>query len=189
MTSHRRIPFFEYPRHYTDDKEAILNIVDDVCSRGAFIMQSDLKRFEVNLAKFCSSKYSVGVANATDGLELCWMAVGLNPGDEVIVSSHTMLATASAIKIAGGTPIPIDIGIDGLIDPDQIESAITDKTVGIMPTQLNGRTCDMEKIMSISYKYNLTVVEDAAQSLGSTFNGQAVLLALVALLVSFQLKF
>ena len=107
MTSHRRIPFFEYPRHYTDDKEAILNIVDDVCSRGAFIMQSDLKRFEVNLAKFCSSKYSVGVANATDGLELCWMAVGLNPGDEVIVSSHTMLATASAIKIAGGTILSI----------------------------------------------------------------------------------
>lgn len=172
MTSSKTVPFFDYPRHYLDDKDNILRIVDDVCSRGAFIMQSDLNDFEVSLAQFCSSKYSVGVANATDGLELCWMAVGLNPGDEVIVSSHTMLATASAIKVAGGVPIPVDIGADGLIDPDQIEPAISPRTVGIMPTQLNGRTCDMSKIMSVAAKHDLTVVEDAAQALGSTFNGQ-----------------
>lgn len=168
----RNVPFFDYPRHYLDDKDSILKIVDDVCSRGAFIMQSDLDAFEVNLAAYSASKYSVGVANATDGLELCWMAVGLNKGDEVIVSSHTMLATASAIKVAGGTPVPVDIGTDGLLDPEKIEPAITPRTVGIMPTQLNGRTCDMAKIMSIANKHDLTVVEDAAQALGSTFNGQ-----------------
>ena len=167
-----KVPFFDYPRHYLDDKENILAIVDEVCSRGACLLQSDLDNFETNLADYCSSRYSIGVANATDGLELCWMAVGLKPGDEVIVSSHTMLATASAIKIAGGTPVPVDIGFDGLIDPEKIEPAITPRTVGIMPTQLNGRTCDMTKIMAIANKHNLTVVEDAAQALGSTFNGQ-----------------
>ena len=137
MTS-QTVPFFDYPRHYLDDKENILRIVDDVCSRGAFIMQSDLDEFEVSLAEFCASRFSVGVANATDGLELCWMAVGLNPGDEVIVSSHTMLATASAIRVAGGVPVPVDIGSDGLIDPDQIEPAITSELLALCPLNLMG---------------------------------------------------
>jgi dTDP-4-amino-4,6-dideoxygalactose transaminase len=167
-----KVPFFDYPRLYSDDKHNIIKIVDDVCGRGAFIMQSDLDKFELELASYTSSNFAVGVANATDGLELCWMAVGLSPGDEVIVSSHTMLATASSIKVAGGTPVPIDIGYDGLMDPDKIEAAITSKTVGIMPTQLNGRTCDMDKIMSLANYHKLTVVEDAAQALGSSFKGK-----------------
>ena len=99
------------------------------------------------------------------------MALNLRQGDEVICCSHTMLATASAIKVAGGIPIPVEIGYDNLIDPDAIEDAITSRTVGIMPTQLNGRTCDMERIMKIANKYKLYVVEDAAQALGSKFKG------------------
>ena len=100
------------------------------------------------------------------------MALNLRQGDEVICCSHTMLATASAIKVAGGIPIPVEIGYDNLIDPDAIENAITSRTVGIMPTQLNGRTCDMERIMQIANKYKLYVVEDAAQALGSKFKGK-----------------
>ena len=135
-------------------------------------MQKDLYEFEKNLSQFTSSKYSIGVANATDGLEISWMALNLRPGDEVICSAHTMLATASAIKFAGGIPIPVEIGNDNLIDPDAIEASITSRTVGIMPTQLNGRTCDMERIMGIANKYKLYVVEDAAQALGSKFKGK-----------------
>ena len=135
-------------------------------------MQKDLEEFESNLSTYTSSPYSVGVANATDGLEIAWMAIGLNPGDEVICCSHTMLATASSIRMAGGTPIPVDLGPDGLIDPDAIGDAITSRTVGIMPTQLNGRTCNMDKIMSIASSSNLHVVEDAAQALGSRFKGK-----------------
>ena len=75
--------------------------------------------------------------------------MNLKPGDEIICSSHTMIATASSIKFAGGVPVPVDIGPDGMIDPDSIIENITQNTVGIMPTQLNGRTCDMDKINSI----------------------------------------
>ena len=90
---------------------------------------------------------------ATDGLEISWMALNLT-GDEVICCSHTMLATASAIKVAGGIPIPVEIG-DNFIDPDAVEDAITSRTVGIVPTQLNGRTCNMERIMEIAININL----------------------------------
>ncbi len=172
MSAIKSVPFFNYPRAYLDDREALLKIVDDVGSRGAFIMQKDLREFETALAQFTGARYAIGVANATDGLELAWMAVGLRPGDEVICCSHTMLATASAIKTAGGTPVPVELGSDGLIDPDAVADAVNARTVGIMPTQLNGRTCDMHRIMDIAHKHRLFVVEDAAQALGSRFKGQ-----------------
>ena len=125
-----------------------MRIVDDVCSRGAFIMHPTLTNLKPILL-IIVPQVMIGVANATDGLELCWMAVGLNPGDEVIVSSHTMLATASAIRVAGARLFQLILVLIP-IDPAQIEPAITSRTVGIMPTQLNGRTCDMNRIMSIA---------------------------------------
>jgi len=168
----RKVPFFDYPRLFLDDREEILSTVEEVGRRGAFIMQKDLAEFEEKLAAYAGANHSVGVANATDGLELAWLAVGLEKGDEVIISSHTMLATASAIVTAGGTPVPVEIGPDNLIDPDAISAAITSHTVGISPTQLNGRTCDMDAIMKIANDKKLVVVEDAAQALGSRFKGQ-----------------
>ena len=102
-------------------------------------------------------------------MEIFLEAIGVQKNDEIIISSHTMLATASAIKINGAIPVPVDIGEDNLISPESIENAITEKTVGIMPTQLNGRTCNMDKINKIASNNNLFVVEDAAQALGSKF--------------------
>ena len=173
MNSSRSIPFFDYPRLYTDRREEFLKIFDDVCSRGAFIMQKDLDIFETALASFTTSKYAIGVANATDGLELAWMAINLRPGDEVICCSHTMLATASAIRVGGGIPVPVELGSDNLIDPDAVLDAVNPRTVGIMPTQLNGRTCNMDKILDIADRYKLYVVEDAAQALGSKFKNKS----------------
>ena len=172
MSELRKVPFFDYPRLFLDDRDEILSTVEEVGRRGAFIMQKDLADFESNLSTFTGANHAVGVANATDGLELAWLAVGLNKGDEVIISSHTMLATASAIVTAGGTPVPVEIGTDNLIDPDAVAAAITPRTVGISPTQLNGRTCDMDSIMDIAKRNNLVVVEDAAQALGSRFKGK-----------------
>ena len=140
MSAIRKVPFFDYPRLFLDDKEELIKILEDVGSRGAYIMQKDLVEFEKKLATYTKSKYAIGVGNATDGLELAWLAIGLEKGDEVIISSHTMLATASAIITAGGTPVPVDIGEDNLIDVDAVANAITKNTVGISPTQLNGRT-------------------------------------------------
>ena len=134
--------------------------------------QKELADFEQNLKNFSKASYCVGVANATDGLELAWLAQDLRQGDEIICCSHTMIATASAIKTAGAEPIPVELGYDNLIDPDAIEAAITDRTVGIMPTHLNGRICNMDRIMNIAKKYNLIVIEDAAQSLGAKYKGK-----------------
>jgi dTDP-4-amino-4,6-dideoxygalactose transaminase len=172
MTAKKNVSFFNYPRAYLDDREDLLQIFEDVGRRGAFILQQDLRDFEKNLAAYTGARHAIGVANATDGLELAWMAVGLRAGDEVIFSSHTMLATAAAIRTAGGVPVPVELGRDNLIDPDAVEAAINPRTVGIMPTQLNGRTCDMGRIMDIARRNRLFVVEDAAQALGSRFKGQ-----------------
>jgi dTDP-4-amino-4,6-dideoxygalactose transaminase len=157
---------------WSDDKEDLLSIIDDVASTGGFILQKAVSDFETELANYTGANYAVGVGNATDGMEIFLEAIGIQPGDEIIISSHTMLATASAIKVCGGVPVPVDIGEDNLISPEAIEDAITSNTVGIMPTQLNGRTCDMDAILAIARKHGLFVVEDAAQALGSKFKGQ-----------------
>ena len=167
-----KVPFFEYPRLWSDDKKDFLSIIDNVSSSGGFILQKAVSDFELELANYVGSNFSVGVGNATDGMEIFLEAIGIKPGDEIIISSHTMLATASAIKVAGGTPVPVDIGIDNLISIQGIEEAINSNTVGIMPTQLNGRVCDMDAISGIAKKHNLFIVEDAAQALGARYKGQ-----------------
>lgn len=168
----RNVPFFEYPRLWSDDREDLLSIIDNTSATGGFILQKAVSDFESELATYTNANFTVGVGNATDGMEIFLEAIGIEPGDEIIICSHTMLATASAVKVSGGIPIPVEIGDDNLIDPQAIEDAITPKTVGIMPTQLNGRTCKMDKILAIAEKHGLFVVEDAAQALGSKYKGQ-----------------
>ena len=168
----KNVPFFDYPQLWTREKKALIDVIDNTSSKGGFIMQTELEDFETNLSTYTKSSYAIGVGNATDAMEIYLQAIGLQEQDEVIISSHTMLATASAIVQAGGKPIPVDIGFDNLIDPDCVENAITSKTVGIMPTQLNGRTCDMDKLEAIASKRDLFIVEDSAQALGSKFKGK-----------------
>ena len=167
-----KIPFFEYPRLWSNDRKEFLSIIDNVSASGGFILQKAVSDFELELANYANSNYAVGVGSATDGMEIFLEAIGVKPGDEIIISSHTMLATASAIKVAGGIPVPVDIGIDNLISIQGIEEAITSNTVGIMPTQLNGRVCNMDAISAIAKKHNLFIVEDAAQALGARYKGQ-----------------
>ena len=168
----RKVPFFEYPKLWTDQKQDYISIIDRVASSGRYILQKELSDFEIELAKFTGANYSVGVGNATDAMEIFLEAIALKKGDEIIISSHPMLATASAIRVAGGVPVPVDIGDDNLICPKSIEEAITSNTVGIMPTQLNGRVCDMNPIIKIANKHDLFIVEDAAQGLGAKYKGQ-----------------
>lgn len=165
----REIPFFDYKKIYGENSNSLHEIFESVGRRGAYIMQSDLRDFEKNIGLILKNEFVLGVANATDGLEILLQLKGLKKGDEIIISSHTMLATAGSIISQGGTPIPVDISDDWLISPEAIESAITKRTVGIMPTQLNGRCCDMDKILKIANKYSLFVIEDSAQALGATF--------------------
>ena len=170
--NHRNVPFFNYPYVFVSQEEELMAIVQDVGRRGAFITQKDLRDFEQHLAEFTGAKHALGVANCTDGLHIALRAAGVGPGDEVIFCSHTMVATAAAIHFAGANPVPVECGPDHLIDPISVEAAVTPRTRAIMPTQLNGRTCDMDALCAIADKNNLVIVEDAAQGLGSCYKGR-----------------
>jgi len=168
----KNIPFFNYPWLYQQDKEQLTNIFQEVSNRGAFIMQNDLAEFEDRLSAYTGAR-ALGVANATDALQLLMKAGGIGIDDEVIFCSHTMVATASAIKFTGATPVPVEAGSDHLIDPSSIRKAITSKTKAIMPTQLNGRVANMDDILVISREYGLQIYEDSAQALGAKYKNMA----------------
>ena len=181
----RAVPFFSYPSVFTAHEEEFVSTFREVGRRGAFILQKQLAAFERNLAGFLRARYALGVGNATDGLLFALRAAGIGPGDEVILSSHTMVATAAAVHFAGATPVPVDCGADHLIDACAVEAAVTPATRAILPTQLNGRTCDMDTLQGIADRHGLLIVEDAAQSLGSKFKGRAAGTFGVAAAISF----
>ena len=123
-TETRAVPFFNYPHVFASQEEGILRIVGDVGRRGAFIVQKDLADFEQNLAGFLGARHALGVGNATDGLHFALRAAGIASGDEVILSSHTMVATAAAVHFAGAVPIPVECGPDHLIDTPAAAAAV-----------------------------------------------------------------
>jgi dTDP-4-amino-4,6-dideoxygalactose transaminase len=166
------VPFFDYRKLFVEEEAELVEIFRDVGRRGAFILQQDLVRFEMNLGEWVGADRVLGVGNATDGLLIALRAVGIQPGDEVIFSSHTMAATAAAIHFAGGVPVPVECGPDHLIDPEAVTRAITPRTRAILPTQLNGRVADMDALASIADRRSLTILEDAAQALGAEFTGR-----------------
>ncbi len=171
--SQRTVPFFDYRHDFLAEEEELVALFRDVGRRGAFILQEDLARFETALAEFTGSRYAVGVANATDALHLAIRAAGIGPGDEVIFCSHTMAATAAAIHFAGAAPVPVECSTDHLMDVNSAARAITPRTRALLPTQLNGRCCDMQAVGELARKHRLLILEDAAQALGARYRGQA----------------
>ena len=165
----RSVPFFDYPHVFASHEEDFVSIFQDVGRRGAFIAQQDMRDFEQHLAAFTGARYALGFSNATDGLHVALRAAGIGRGDEVVFCSHTMVATAAAIHFAGATPVPVECGPDHLMDPVAAAAAITPRTRAMMPTQLNGRTCNMDALQAIADSHGLLIVEDAAQALGSKY--------------------
>ena len=172
VVSQRNVPFFNYSALFMNDEAGLTDVVIGVLKRGAYIMQKDLREFEEAVAKFVGVKHAIGVADGTNAILLGLWALDLPAGSEVIISSHTYVATAGATHFAGLVPVPVDCGPDHMIDPEAIEAAVTPKTRVIMPTQVNGRTCNMDAIRTIAERHKLIVAEDAAQALGSKFKGQ-----------------
>jgi len=172
FTEQRTVPFFDYPHVFTADEHELLGVIQRVATRGAFIMQSDLEEFERNIAAYVGAKHAIGMANATDALHFAIRAANIGPGDEVIFSSHTMVATPAAVHFAGATPVPVECGPDHLIDPQAVAAAITPWTKAILPTQLNGRVADMVALQALADRFSLIIIEDSAQALGSRFKGR-----------------
>ena len=167
------IPFFPYPELFRADEAQLLEVIREVCSRGAYILQKDCLEFEQSIARLIGARHVFGVANGTDAIVLGLKAAGIGPGDEVILPSHTYIATAAAVHWVGAKPVLAECGSDHMLDPSDIEHRITARTRAIMPVQLNGRTCDMERIQAIADARQLLVVEDAAQALGSRFQNRS----------------
>jgi dTDP-4-amino-4,6-dideoxygalactose transaminase len=167
-----KVPFVDFPKQYKNIEKELSSEILRIMANGDFILRSDVSKFENNIANYVGVKYAVGVNSGTDALLLSLLACGIGKEDEVITVSHTFVATISVIVHCGATPVLVDVGYDYNMDTDLIERAITPKTKSIIPVHLNGRVCNMDRLMKIAGKYNLLVIEDAAQALGAKFNGK-----------------
>ena len=168
-----KVPFVNYPLQYHKLEKEIDAKIKDVLNRGDLILRSDVEEFEKNISSFLGVKYGVGVANCTDAMILSLTAAGVGQGDEIITVAHTFFATVEVIHRIGGKPILVDIKEeDFLMDVDKIEEVITPKTKAILPVHLNGRVCQIDRLLEIAKKHNLLIIEDAAQALGTEFHSQ-----------------
>ncbi len=155
---------------YSKIKPEIDSAIQEVIDNTEFINGSAVKNFQKNLEHFLSVKHVIPCANGTDALQIAMQALGLQQGDEVITSDFTFIATVEVIALLGLKPVLADVDPDTfLLTPENIEKLITPKTKAIVPVHLFGQCCDMEKIMDIAKKYNLFVIEDAAQAIGADF--------------------
>ena len=166
------IPFFPYNKIFQNYSEKFRITLDNILTNGQYILGKELQTFEKNISLKIKNKYCIGVANATDALEIMMSYHNFKSSDEIILSSHTMIATLSAIIHAGATPVPVDIQLDGTICPEEIKKNINQNTKAIVVTQLNGHTCNMDEITNICNENNLLLFEDSAQALGSKYKNR-----------------
>tara|TARA_B100000700_G_scaffold330202_1_gene455226 strand:+ start:447 stop:1607 length:1161 start_codon:yes stop_codon:yes gene_type:complete len=167
-----KVPYIDFNKQFKKNRIEILSKFISVMRKGNFTLREDVSLFEKKISKFLNVKYVIGVNSGTDALMFALGCLGFRKGSEVITVGHTFIATISSIAHVGCVPIMCDISDDYNIDVNKIEKLITKKTKAIVPVHLNGRACNMKKIMNIAKKYNLKVVEDTAQSLGAKFKGK-----------------
>ncbi len=163
------INFWSYKNEYKKFRPKLIKIFDNTLKSGQIFFGKNLSLFEKNFIKKYKSKYGIAVGSGTDALLVSLMALGIKKGDEVITAANTAIPTISAIVNSGATPKLVDINNDYLIDTLKIEKIITNKTKALIPVHLYGKVCDMEKIIKISKKYKVPIIEDCAQSQGAKF--------------------
>ena len=155
-------------------RDELMAAVEGVLLRGDFILGGDVAAFEAEFAAYCGTRFAVGVANGTDSIVLSLRALGIGPGDEVITAPNSFFASASAVVLAGATPIFVDVRDDYNLDPDLLEAAITPRTRAIQVVHLTGRPADMDPILAVARAHGLAVIEDAAQAVGAEYRGRRV---------------
>jgi dTDP-4-amino-4,6-dideoxygalactose transaminase len=170
-----KVPFLELRPAYLELKPAIDEAIARVLNSGWYILGDEVEAFETEYAAYCEAAYGVGVANGLDALHLALRAMGVGPGDEVIVPSNTFIATWLAVSHCGATPIPVEpIEATYNIDPNRIEAALTTRTKVILPVHLYGQPADLDPILAIAKKHGLRVLEDAAQAHGARYKGRRI---------------
>jgi len=167
------IPLVDLKAQYDSIKDEIDSAIRRVLRQGQFILGPEVKAFEEEMAAYCGTRFAVGVASGTDALHLALLACGIEPGDEVITTPFTFIATAESIAKCGARPVFVDMEPRTYnIDPAQIEPEINSKTRAIVPVHLYGQPAAMEAVLELAQKYNLRVVEDCAQALGAEYKGR-----------------
>lgn len=170
-----KVEMLDLSKQYQQLKTEILSTLDSVMSSSKYILGDYVKKIESDIAEYSKASFGIGVGNGTDAIHIALQAAGISEGDEVITTSFTFFATGGAIVRAGATPVFVDIDLNTFnIDPQKIETAITHKTKAIIPVHLYGQMADMKEIKDIADKYDLKIIEDAAQAIGSRQFGKTV---------------
>jgi dTDP-4-amino-4,6-dideoxygalactose transaminase len=167
------VPFIDLVAQHQTIAGEIRAAVERVFTSQAFILGHEVAQFEAEAAAYCDARDAIGCASGTDALVLALMALDIGPGDEVVTSPFTFFATAGAIHRVGARPVFVDIDpVSMNLDPDQIERAITPKTRAILPVHLFGQCADMEPLWRIAVRHGISLIEDAAQSIGAEYRGR-----------------
>jgi dTDP-4-amino-4,6-dideoxygalactose transaminase len=168
-----KVPLLDLKPQYAEIKEKVIPEIMDVIENQAFILGPKVAQVEEELADYIGTKFTVGCSSGTDALLLALMALDIGPGDEVITTPYTFFATAGSIARSGAKAVFVDIDPETfLMDVNQIEEKINLNTKAIMPVHLFGQCVDMDPLMSLARKFNLKVIEDAAQAIGATYKGK-----------------
>jgi dTDP-4-amino-4,6-dideoxygalactose transaminase len=170
--SHPPVPLVDLKAQHAEIADEVAQGFARVIADTSFILGPQVREFEEAFARFCKVSHCVGVANGTDAIELTVRALGLGPGDEVIVPANTFIATALGIVRAGARPVIVDCDEHQLLDPSLIEASIGPRTRAVLPVHLFGQVADMEAISGIAAARGLAVIEDAAQSQGARRHGR-----------------
>lgn len=172
MSLKLKIQMVDLKSQYLKIKEEVDSAIFDVINSTQFIQGKIVREFENNVSEYLGCKHAIGCASGTDALQIAMMALDIKPEDEIITTPFTFVATTETIALLGAIPVYADIDEKTYnINPDTIEDKITEKTKAIIPVHLYGQPCEMNKIMEIAGKYNLKIIEDAAQAFGAQYQG------------------
>ena len=168
------VPYTDFRAQNAGVREELRAAFDGVLDSGQYVQGPNVSGFEREFANYVGAPFATGVANGTCSLHLVLRSLGVGPGDEVITAPNSFFASAAAIALVGATVVFADVTEDANMNPDAIEAAVTGRTRALMPIHLTGRPVDMVRIQEIADRHDLAILEDAAQAVGSTFQGRRV---------------
>jgi dTDP-4-amino-4,6-dideoxygalactose transaminase len=168
-----RVPYVALPLRAARVKREVMSAIETVIDHGIYILGPEVQEFEQRFARYCGTRYAVGVGDGTSALMLTLRGLAVGPGDEVITAPNSFVASASAAALLGATPRFVDVRRQDMnMDPGLLERAISPRTKAIVPVHLAGHPADMEPILKIGERYGIPVIEDAAQAVGTTYHGK-----------------